>query len=88
VVGISLRQAITPDRLVGRVNSTLQLLSFGMLPLGAVLGGVLGRSLGLRSPFLIGGVVLLVMVLAAIPIITTPAIEAARTAAPRDPGVT
>jgi MFS family permease len=78
VVVISLRQAITPDRLVGRINSTFQLLSFGMLPLGAALGGVLGRSFGLRAPFLIGGVALLVMALAAIPIITSRAIEDAR----------
>ena len=66
--------------LIGRVNSTFQLLSFGMLPLGAALGGVLGRTLGLRSPFLIGGGVLLVMAVVAIPIITTQAIEAARAA--------
>jgi predicted MFS family arabinose efflux permease len=51
-----------------------------MLPLGAALGGILGRTLGLRSPFLIGGVVLLVMALVAIPIITTQAIEATRAA--------
>ena len=80
VVVISLRQAITPDRLVGRINSAFQLLSFGMLPLGAALGGVLGRTFGLRSPFLIGGVVLLIMALVAIPILTTQAIEAARAA--------
>jgi MFS family permease len=78
VVGISLRQVITPDRLVGRVNSTFQLLSFGIMPLGAALGGVLGRTLGLRSPFLIGGLVLLVMALLAVPVITPQAIKAAR----------
>jgi MFS family permease len=78
VVVVSLRQAITPDRLVGRINSTFQLLSFGMLPLGAALGGILGRTLGLRSPFLIGGVALLAMAVVATPILTTQAIEAAR----------
>jgi MFS family permease len=82
VVVISLRQAIAPDHLVGRVNSSFQLLSFGMLPLGAALGGILGRSFGLRSPFLTGGVVLLVMAAAAIPLITTQAIEAGRAVKP------
>jgi hypothetical protein len=59
----------------------IQLLSMGMLPLGAVLGGILGRSLGLRAPFFVTGAALLVMALVAIPVVTTRAIEAARAAA-------
>jgi hypothetical protein len=35
------------ERLVGRVNGAFQLMSFGMLPLGATVGGALGRTLGL-----------------------------------------
>jgi MFS family permease len=34
VIVVSLRQAIVPDRLVGRINATFQLFSMGMLPLG------------------------------------------------------
>jgi MFS family permease len=80
VIVVSLRQAIVPDRLVGRINSTFQLLSMGMLPLGAALGGILGRALGLRAPFLITGAALLVLTLLAAPVMTTRAIEAARAA--------
>jgi hypothetical protein len=80
-VVVSLRQAIVPDRLVGRINSVFQLLSLGMLPLGAALGGTLGRTLGLRAPFLFGGVALLVMALLAVPVVTAQAIEAARAGA-------
>ena len=79
VVAVSLRQAAVPDHFQGRVNSVFQQLSLGMLPLGAALGGVLGRALGLRAPFLIGGAVMVAAALLATPVITTRAIDAART---------
>src|SRR3989442_7930254 len=45
---VSLRQAITPHRLQGRMNATMRFLVWGTMPLGGILGGVLGASLGLR----------------------------------------
>jgi MFS family permease len=78
VVAVSLRQAVVPDHLQGRVNSIFQQFSLGMLPLGAALGGVLGRALGLRAPFLIGGAAMLAAALLATPVITSRAIDAAR----------
>jgi len=44
----SLRQAITPPALQGRVHATWHFLVTGMLPLGALAGGALGQALGLR----------------------------------------
>lgn len=55
VVAVSLRQRITPDKLLGRVNSGYRLLAWGTMPLGAALGGVLGQFLGLVPVFLITG---------------------------------
>lgn len=55
VVAVSLRQRITPDRLLGRVNSGYRLLAWGTMPLGAAIGGVLGQFLGLVPVFLITG---------------------------------
>jgi MFS family permease len=46
---VSLRQAITPHRLQGRMNATMRFLVWGTMPLGGLLGGVLGASLGLRA---------------------------------------
>jgi predicted MFS family arabinose efflux permease len=46
---VSLRQALTPDRLLGRVNASRRFVVFGIGPLGALIGGVLGQWLGLRS---------------------------------------
>ncbi len=63
---ISLRQAITPDHLLGRVNATRRVLVFGVIPLGALLGGALGEALGLRTTIWIAaGVSLLAFFVAA-----------------------
>jgi MFS family permease len=76
---LSLRQAIVPDRLMGRVVGAVRLLGFGTIPVGALLGGLVARTLGLRAPFLLGAAVLAVAALAAAPVITTAAVQAART---------
>jgi hypothetical protein len=78
VVVLSMRQAIVPDRLMGRVVGAIRLIGFGSIPVGALLGGLLGRALGLRAPFLLGAVVLAAAALLALPVITTGAVEAAR----------
>jgi hypothetical protein len=49
VNAVSVRQAITPLELQGRMNATLRFLVAGMLPLGALAGGALGGLLGLRE---------------------------------------
>ena len=53
---LSLRQAITPDRLQGRVNGTMRVFALGLSPLGALLGGALGEAIGLRAALLVGAV--------------------------------
>ena len=45
---VSLRQAITPLRLQGRMNATMRFLVWGTMPLGGLLGGTLGDTFGLR----------------------------------------
>jgi hypothetical protein len=65
ILTTSLRQSIVPDRLLGRVNSAHRFVAWGALPVGALLGGFLGRSFGLRLPFLAASVVLALMGLAA-----------------------
>jgi hypothetical protein len=46
VVAISVRQAIVPDRVLGRVNATMRFLAGGANPNGAVIGGALGGAIG------------------------------------------
>jgi predicted MFS family arabinose efflux permease len=50
----SLRQAITPDHVLGRVNSAVHLLFWGALPLGAMAGGAIAQTVGMRQAMLIG----------------------------------
>jgi MFS family permease len=56
---VSLRQAVTPDPLRGRVNATRHVAFYGVMPVGAILGGLLGASLGLRPTMLIAAAGLL-----------------------------
>ena len=44
---VGLRQAITPDRMLGRMNATMRLIVWGTIPIGALIGGVLGYAFGL-----------------------------------------
>jgi hypothetical protein len=45
----SFRQLLCPPRLLGRMNATMRFLVWGTLPLGGLLGGVLGSWLGDRN---------------------------------------
>ncbi len=55
----SLRQALTPDRLRGRVNATIRFAAWGPSLVGALLGGALGQAVGPRVTLLAMGVGLL-----------------------------
>ncbi len=44
---VSLRQAITPDRVQGRMNATVRTVIWGTIPIGALIGGVIGNAYGL-----------------------------------------
>jgi MFS family permease len=57
VVTVSLRQRITPDRLLGRMNASYRLVGWGTMPLGALVGGVLAQALGLRGAFLVAAAI-------------------------------
>ena len=58
---LSLRQAITPDRLLGRMTATMRFLTVAMAPLGSLVGGVLATWIGLRGTLLTVGVLALVL---------------------------
>jgi MFS family permease len=50
----SLRQAVTPLRLQGRVSATMRTLIRGAFPLGALVGGLLAERIGLRGVIIAG----------------------------------
>jgi MFS family permease len=51
---VSLRQAIAPSRVLGRVNASVRVTEFGALLAGTVIGGYLGETLGLRGTLWLG----------------------------------
>jgi MFS family permease len=53
VITVSLRQRITPDHLLGRVNACYRLVGWGTMPFGAFLGGLVAETLGLRAVFVL-----------------------------------
>ena len=53
---LSIRQAATPDRILGRVTATMICLTVSTAPLGAVAGGWVAEHLGLRVAMLCCGV--------------------------------
>lgn len=69
---LSLRQRITPERLLGRVNASIQVIGQGAVLLGALTGGLLGESIGLRPTLFVGasGVLIVAVALACSPLRT------------------
>ena len=48
-----IRQAITPDRMQGRVVATIGFAGMGLMPFGSLLGGFLAQEWGLRTGLLV-----------------------------------
>ena len=69
VTAISLIQAITPDRLLGRANASRRFVVWGVIPFGGLAGGALGSTIGLREAMVIGA---LGGALAVVPILLSP----------------
>jgi len=73
VQAVSIRQALIPDNLLGRVNSVYRLLALGLNPIGAIFGGAIvkildssfSREFALRFPFLLGGIFMFILFLSA-----------------------
>lgn len=72
VLQLSTRQHLVPDDLRGRMNASMRFLMRATLPLGAVLGGALGKATSPTSALFCGAVVMCVGVL--------PMLSAGRTA--------
>jgi MFS family permease len=56
ITQVSFRQAITPERLQGRMNSVMRFIVWGVIPVGTLLGGVIASAIDLRAAIWIGAV--------------------------------
>jgi MFS family permease len=69
ITQVSLRQAIAPQRIQGRMNATMRFLVWGTIPIGSFFGGVLASAVGLRNTLWITAAL---MTLAAVPVTLSP----------------
>jgi MFS family permease len=91
VITVSFRQAVIPDHLLGRVNSVYRFFGWGMMPIGAALGGLIvvvgeqvaSREVAQRLPWLIAGVLTIALFAYAGPRLTSARFAEARAAANR-----
>lgn len=56
---LTIRQRITPNRLLGRMNASYRMILFGTGPIGAILGGLLANQIGLRPALVVVAFLLL-----------------------------
>ena len=56
ITQVSFRQGLCPERLLGRMNATIRFLVWGTMPLGGLIGGTLGSTVGVRETLWIGAI--------------------------------
>jgi MFS family permease len=56
ITQVSLRQAITPERLQGRMNAAMRWIVWGTIPLGTLAGGVLATAFSYRTALFVGAI--------------------------------
>jgi hypothetical protein len=55
----TIRQAITPSELLGKMNGAFRFCVTGIMPFGALFGGWLGSVVGIRCTLVVGAIGLL-----------------------------
>lgn len=83
---LALRQAVTPDRLLGRVTATMICLTVATAPFGGVAGGWIAEHAGLRATILLAG--LGAMALALLVAWASPLVKMRHLPQPQDPALT
>jgi predicted MFS family arabinose efflux permease len=81
VVSLTLRQRLAPDALLARARAGPRQLALGFSALGALLGGVVARTFGLRATYAVGGVLLIGAFAAVTTLLTRDRLAAAEAAA-------
>jgi MFS family permease len=84
IVSVSLRQQIVPAELRGRVNSAYRMLTAGLMPFGALAGGLVARELGVRAAYPVAGLIRAIALIIALPVLLAEvrAVKAATRAGP------
>jgi MFS family permease len=56
ITQVSLRQAITPERMQGRMNASMRWIVWGTLPLGSLVGGAIATTYGVKTALWVGAI--------------------------------
>jgi MFS family permease len=56
VLTMSLRQQLIPEAMFGRVQGAWRTAVWGVMPLGAIVGGIVAGTFGLAAPFIVAGI--------------------------------
>ncbi len=96
VITVSLRQTIIPPHLLGRVNSVYRFFAWGMMPIGAALGGLVvivaerytSHTMALRWVWFVDAAIGVGLFVVGRRLLTTERLEAARAAAIQPPALT
>jgi MFS family permease len=56
ITQVSLRQAITPERLQGRMNAAMRWIVWGTIPLGTLTGGAIATATNLKTALWVGAI--------------------------------
>ena len=57
----TIRQTLTPSTVLGRMNGAFRFLVTGIMPFGALFGGWLGETIGIRPTLIVSGVALVLV---------------------------
>jgi MFS family permease len=66
---VSFRQAITPTAMQGRMNATMRFIVWGTIPIGSILGGIIGTVASVPAAIWVGAIG---SFLAVVPLVVTP----------------
>lgn len=69
ITSVAFRQRLCPKPLLGRMTATFRFVVWGSMPVGALIGSVLGQSLGVRQAMWVGA---LGELLAVLPVLFSP----------------
>jgi MFS family permease len=81
IQSVTLRQAVTPDRVLGRVNASVRMVGWGAMPIGAATCGLIGGAVGMRET--LAGLTVLSVVPAVV--LALSGLRPLRTAPPEEP---
>ncbi|HTZ07086.1 MAG TPA: MFS transporter [Gaiellaceae bacterium] len=56
ITQVSLRQAITPERMQGRMNASMRWIVWGTMPIGSLVGGAIATSYSVKTALWVGAI--------------------------------